>query len=91
MKRDNDAKAKSEAEEAQRQREEQFRGKVLSILPIIEKNRELEYINWTNADLKLMVRFLKQKPDDEKLPKENKAFMCQYVDKYKHCLEELND
>ena len=64
---------------------------MLAILPIIEKNREQEYINWTNADLKLMVRFLKQKPDDEKLPKDNKALMCQYVDKYKHCLNELNE
>ena len=91
LKRDNDAKAKSEAEKAKRDRKEEFCRKVLAILPIIEKNREQEYINWTNADLKLMVRFLKQKPDDEKLPKENKALMCQYVDKYKHRLNELNE
>ena len=91
LKRDNDAKAKSEAEKAKRDRKEEFCRKVLAILPIIEKNREREYINWTNADLKLMVRFLKQKPDDEKLPKENKALMCQYVDKYKHRLDELNE
>ena len=72
-------------------REEEFLQKVVTILSIIAKNKNFDFKTWSNSDLKLMVQFLKQKPDDEKLPKDNKALMCQYIEKYKDRLGELNE